>query len=64
MSDDGFSDGEDKFYGYLLPYEGRVRTISLTGTTDSAAPATALATGYKTLNKHLGMDPSGNHLKA
>jgi len=50
------SDGEDKFYGYMLPYRGYSVTTSLTGVTDSAAAATAMATGYKTYNRYLGID--------
>lgn len=49
-----YSDGEDFFYGYLLPFVGEVRTDSLTGTTDSAASATALSSGYKTNNGAIG----------
>ena len=37
------SDGEDIFYGYYLPYQGQVQTNSLSGLTDSAAAATAMA---------------------
>ncbi len=48
------NDGEDRFYGYYLPYQGEVRTSSLSGTTDSAAAATALATGYQTINGYVG----------
>ncbi|MBQ8345886.1 MAG: alkaline phosphatase [Clostridia bacterium] len=51
-----YSDGEDVFYGYLLPYEGRAKTNSLSGVTDSAAAATALASGFKTINGYVGMD--------
>lgn len=36
---------------------GIVATASLSGTTDSAAAATALATGHKTTNGSIGMDP-------
>ena len=50
------NDGEELFYGYYLPYQGQVHTDSLSGTTDSAAAATALACGYKTLNSHVGRD--------
>lgn len=51
-----YSDGESGFYGYMFPYAGMARTNSLSGTTDSAAAATALATGYKTLNGYVGKD--------
>ncbi len=39
-----------------LPNRGRLLSASLTGTTDSAAGATALATGVKTWNNVVGMD--------
>lgn len=42
-----------------LPYHGRLRTASLSGTTDSAASATAMATGSKTYNDMLGLDRDG-----
>ncbi len=42
-----------------LPHQGRLRTTSLSGTTDSAASATALGTGNKTENAHLAVDPDG-----
>lgn len=51
-----YSDGEDFFYGYLFPYIGEARTDSLSGTTDSAASGTALASGYKTKNGYVGRD--------
>ena len=50
------NDMEDQFYGYYLPYQGEVRTSSLSGTTDSAAAATALASGHKTMNGFVGKD--------
>ena len=56
--DKAYSDGEDIFYGYLLPNQGLARTNSITGTTDSAAGGTALATGYKTINSYIGKDKS------
>ncbi len=43
-----YSDGEDIFYGYLLPNQGLSRTNSLSGVTDSSAGGTALASGHKT----------------
>lgn len=51
-----YSDGEETFYGFMLPYKGVVRTNSLSGVTDSAAAATALATGWKTINGYVGKD--------
>ena len=57
-----YYDGEDLFYGYLLPYQGRSRTQSLSGVTDSAAGGTALSTGYKTKNQYIGKDKNGKDL--
>ena len=59
-----YFDGEDFFYGYLLPYQGVIHTDSLSGLTDSAAASTALACGYKTLNSHAGTDAEGNQLQS
>lgn len=59
-----YYDGEDFFYGYLLPYQGMIHTDSLSGLTDSAAAATALACGYKTYNSHAGMDSEGNRVQS
>ena len=59
-----YSDGESLFYGYLFPYQGYARTSSYSGVTDSAAAGTALATGYKTYNKQLGVDKDGNEVKS
>jgi alkaline phosphatase len=42
-----------------LPIAGRLRTASLSGITDSAASATAMATGTKTSNGRLGLDRDG-----
>jgi alkaline phosphatase len=42
----------------LLPAQGFIRTDSLSGTTDSAAAGTALATGRKTRNGVVAMSPS------
>ena len=51
----GYSDGEDIFYGYYLPYFGWQKTANISGAiTDSAAAGTALATGYKTTNGYVG----------
>ena len=55
-----YSDGESAFYGYMFPYQGGARTDSLSGTTDSAAAATALATGFKTINSYVGVDGDAN----
>lgn len=57
-----YSDGEDFFYGYMLPSQGQAITNSLSGLTDSAAAGTALATGYKTYNEHVGVDKDGKNL--
>lgn len=58
-----YSDGEDIFYGRLLPYHGFSRTASLSGVTDSAAGGTALSSGYKTYNEYVGRDKDGNDVK-
>lgn len=63
-AESGYSDGEDIFYGYLLPYQGMARTDSLDGLTDSAAAGTALATGYKTHNGYLGLLKDGTPVKS
>ena len=59
-----YSDGESEFYGYMLPYMGFSRTNSLSGTTDSAAGGTALASGYKTKNGYVGKDGNKNDVKS
>ena len=58
-----YGDGEDFFYGYLLPYQGESRTNSLSGTTDSAAGGTALSSGYKTYNENVGIDKDDKPVK-
>ncbi|MGB2851718.1 MAG: alkaline phosphatase [Solirubrobacterales bacterium] len=57
-------------YGYdktqpmdALDYGGALRTHSLAPITDSAASATAMATGEKTHNDFAGVDPKGNPLE-
>lgn len=45
-----------------LPVQGSIRTASLTGVTDSAAAATAYASGEKTWNNWLGLDRDGIEL--
>ena len=62
--DKAYSDGEDIFYGYMLPYQGLSNTKSLSGTTDSAAGGTALATGYKTFNSRVGKDKNYNDIQS
>lgn len=57
-------DGEKLFYGNYLPYQGSVHTVSLSGITDSAAAATAMACGYKTINHYVGKDADGNDLQS
>ena len=59
-----YSDGEDLFYGTMLPYHGESRTQSLSGITDSAAGGTALACGIKTYNKFIGKDKELNDVKS
>ncbi len=54
-----YGDGEDLFYGYMLPYMGYSRTDSLEAPkyiTDSAAGGTALSCGYKTFNGYVGLN--------
>jgi len=50
------------FFGYDLPYQTWCKTYSVSGTTDSAASATALATGYKTINGYVGKNSSGSNV--
>lgn len=57
-------DGEKVFYGYYLPYQGQLHTDSLSGTTDSAAGATALACGYKTINHYVARDENLNDVQS
>ena len=59
-----YGDGEDLFYGYMLPYIGSSRTASLSGITDSAAGGTALACGIKTLNEYIGRDKDMQDVKS
>ena len=59
-----YSDGENLFYGYMLPYQGYSRTESLSGITDSAAGGTALACGYKTYNEYIGLDKDQQRIKS
>ena len=59
-----YSDGEDFFYGYLLPNQGESRTNSLSGTTDSAAGGTALSCGQKTYNGYVGIDRNMEDMKS
>lgn len=42
-----------------LPNRGELRTATLSGTADSAAAATTLATGYRTYNGRVGLDRDG-----
>lgn len=63
-SENNYSDNEDIFYGYLLPYQCSANTASLSGVTDSAAAATALACGYKTINRYIGMDKDQNKVQS
>lgn len=54
--------GKDgRLFLQTLPYVGLIQTYSADNiVTDSAAAATSLATGVKTNNKRVGMDPEGN----
>lgn len=53
-------EGESHLVMNSLPAQGILTTQSLSGITDSAAAATAIATGKKTSNGRIGMDASGN----
>ena len=55
---------EGKAYMQCLPNQGFAMTNSLDGLTDSAAAATALATGYKTGNGRVGKNQDGKDLKS
>ena len=61
--------GMEAFYAEQFPNKGKARTRSMSvinkkeGYTDSAAAATALATGYKTLNNKVGVDQNNKTLK-
>ena len=59
-----YYDGEQVFYGEYLPYQGVIHTDCLSGLTDSAAAATALACGYKTIKGCVGMDSKGNSVQS
>ncbi len=45
------------------PHQGWIQTASLSGYTDSAASATAMATGTKTYNGRLGIDAHGHEIE-
>ena len=53
----------EKLYMQGFPHKITVDTTSLTGVTDSAAAATALATGTLTVNGFVGKDLSGKDLE-
>jgi len=59
----------DRFVAEMLPNKGAAITASYSVQigkktyTDSAAAATALATGYKTYNGYVGQDPKGANVK-
>jgi alkaline phosphatase len=63
MIGDGMGRGQIEAAGPLfmttLPRRGEIITSSLSGTTDSAAAATAMATGVKTFNTYVGVDRDG-----
>ena len=57
--------GRDPLYFLDFPVLGNVKTNNAKGAvTDSAAAATAIATGYKTLNGYLGLDSDQNRIPA
>lgn len=54
----------DKINMQKMPVTGIISTYSANnGVTDSAAAGTALATGFKTKNKVIGLDENGNKIK-
>lgn len=53
--------GLNAFIGDIMINKGYCTTNSRTGTTDSAAAATALSTGYKTVNGRVGKDILGKN---
>ncbi len=58
-------DYEDyQFFGYMFPHIGWSMTDCYSGTTDSAAGGTALATGYKTLKYVIGRDKYLNDVQS
>lgn len=54
---------EKYFYGTLFENQGECSTNSLSGTTDSAAAATALSTGVLTTNGRIGRDKDAKDLE-
>ena len=67
--DMALENGLDTYYAQLLNVQGSAITRSQSvingkaSYTDSAASATALATGYKTINGYLGMDANKNSVQ-
>lgn len=58
-----YTDGETEFYGLRFPHQGLAVTNNIKGsTTDSAASATALSTGYKTTNGRIGRSEDDKEL--
>ena len=54
------SEGLDFFTARAFPNQGYAKTYSASSTvTDSAASGTALSSGYKTINRYLGINPKG-----
>ncbi len=57
-------EGMETFFAEDMPYQGFAQTYSADDEiTDSAASATALATGFKTKNGYVGLDPKQKTLK-
>lgn len=58
-----FKNGPDQPLSFeKFPHHSLVKTCALNGVTDSAAAATAMATGNKTLNTRIGKDSKGEDL--
>ncbi len=60
----GKKEGMEAFFAEDMPNQGFAQTYSADDAiTDSAASATALATGFKTKNGYVGLDPKQKNLK-
>lgn len=56
--------GQEALHFVDFPVQGSVKTKSIDGSiTDSAAAATAISTGQKTINNYLGLDSSKNRIE-
>ena len=61
----GYTANKGQLNLYNMPVQGfSITKASDSYITDSAAGATAMATGYKTNNRYIGMDPNGKSLES